>query len=125
MPRPNAASKPVGQVVAAALSGAAAVFMAVLGVISAATNVSPLSAAVGGVLLLWAAIIGVASLGLYRGRRWSRGPVVAAALLHVASFANFVPSQTLAVIPAAVALATVVAAVWPTTTAALYRDAQP
>jgi hypothetical protein len=84
-----------------------------------------LGAGVGAALLGWAALLAWAGTAFFRGRRWSRGPVVAAGLLHLASFANFVPSQPLALIPAAVALGTVVAAVWPATTRALHLDVGP
>lgn len=125
MPKPAARSRPLSLIVAAILSGLAAAALAIMGVASAASHPSLLSAGIGAVLLVWAAAVGSASTALYRGRRWSRGLVVAAGLLHAATFANFVPSQPLAVVPATIALVTVVAAVWPSTTAALHLDARP
>ena len=111
--------RPLSLLVAAGLTAVAAAFMAVVGVESVLANPGPLSAGIAAVLALWALFLAWASRGMFLGRRWSRGPVVAAGLLHLASFANFVGSQPLAVIPAAVALVTVGAARRPATTRAL------
>ncbi len=118
MPR----ARPVPLLVAAGLTAAAAVFMAVVAVESIVANPGALSAGIAAVLAIWALFLAWASRGMFLGRRWARGPVVAAGLLHVASFANFVGSQPLAVFPALVALVTVVAALRPATTTALGLD---
>lgn len=115
--------RPAGLVVAAALTALFAAGMLGMGVLSVTSHPNGLTVGIGLVLLLWAAVLGLAAWGFARGRRWARGPVVAGGLLHLASFANFVPSQPLAVIPAALALVTVWAAVLPSTTAALRFDA--
>lgn len=122
VPASSASERPASLVTAAALTWLAAAFMAAQGVLALTARTGALSAGVGGVLLGWAAVLAWVGWAFFRGRRWSRGPLVAAALLHLASFAGFVPSQPLALIPAAVALATVVAAVWPSTTRAMHWD---
>ena len=105
--------------VAAGLTALFALGMLVMGALSVASHPNPVTAGIGAVLWLWAGVLTWAARGMALGRRWSRGPVVAAGLLHLASFANFVPNQPLALIPAAVAAATVAGALWPSTTAAL------
>lgn len=74
---------------------------------------------IGAVLGVWAAIVLGGAVGLFRGRRWARGPVVAAALLHLASAASFAASQPWAWLAAGAAALTLVAALWPSTTAFL------
>nr|NLI49231.1 hypothetical protein [Propionibacterium sp.] len=111
--------RPAGMLLAAGLTGLFAAGMVVMGVLSVASHPNPITFGIGAVLWLWAAVLAWAARGMALGRRWSRGPVVAAGLLHLASFANFVPSQPLAALPAALAAVTVAGALWPSTTAAL------
>lgn len=112
-------SAPPSLLVAAGLTGVAAAFFAIMGVGSAVASPTALGFGIGAVLLAWAAVLAVAAVGLARRRRWARGPVVAAGALHLASFANFVPSQPWALLGVAVAACTLAAALWPSTTKAL------
>jgi len=119
---PVSTARPHSLIVAAALTGVAAALMAVMGVLSVLARFAALSVGIGAVLVAWALVLAWAAWGLFRGKRWARGPVVAGGLLHLASFANFMPSQPLAAIGAVVAAATVATAVWPSTTKALKLD---
>lgn len=118
-PSRPADARPPSVLLAAVLTGLFALGMAVMGVLSVASDPNLITLGIGLVLGAWAAVLAAAARGMFLGRRWSRGPVVAAGLLHLASFGGFVPSQPLALIPAALGGAAVVAAVWPSTTAAL------
>lgn len=108
---------------ASALTALFGVGMAVMGVLAVASKPNLVTAGIGGVLWVWAGVLAWAARGMWWGRRWSRGPVVAGGLLHLASFANFAGNQPLALLPAGLALAAVAAAVWPTTTSALHFGA--
>lgn len=73
-------------------------------------------------LIVYGAGLAVAAWGLWRLRTFSRGPVVATALLHLAVILAGVstsPTPWALIVVALVPTATVVAAVWPSTTAAL------
>lgn len=112
--------------ISSGLTAVAALFMVVMAVGSAATNRSTLGIGIGAVLLLWAAVLAAGAVGLAKLRRWARGPVVAGGLLHLVSFANFVPSQPWAVVGVVVAGVTVAAAVTPSTTKALrFTEGEP
>lgn len=110
---------PLSVLVAAGLTAAASVFMIVMGIGSAVANPTALGLEIAAVLLAWGAVLAASAIGMARTRRWARGPVVAAGLLHLASFASFVPSQPWALVGVLVAAATVAAALWPSTTRAL------
>ncbi|WP_040160404.1 hypothetical protein [Nigerium massiliense] len=116
------AGRPAALVLAAALSAVAAVFLLAMAGASLSAGGGSLGRGVAAFLALWGLIVGWVSIALFRGRPWARGPVVAAALIHVASMVSFATSQPWAWLGAVVALATVVAAVWPSTTHALHLD---
>lgn len=106
--------------VAGVLSVAAGVGLVVVAVGSVAAAPREVVAwGIGVVLGLWAAIVLGGGVGMLRGRRWSRGPVVAAALLHLASAASFAVSQPWAWLGVGAAALTLAAAVWPSTIAFL------
>ncbi len=112
-------ARPPSLLLAAAVTALFALGMAVMGVLSVAGNPNIITLGIGLVLGAWAAVLAWAARGLARGRRWSRGPVVAAGLLHLASFGGFVSTQPWALVPAVLAGLAVAGAVWPSTTAAL------
>lgn len=119
MSQPPLRQQPVPLLIAAVGSAIAAGGLAVMAALSVTSNHGALSSGIAAVLVVWACIVGAAAWGLVRGRRWARGPVVAAGLLHLASFAGFIASQPLAIVPTALAAVTVYAALRPETTKAL------
>ncbi len=99
---------------AALASIAFAVFFLAMAVLSLTSGHGAFSGGVAIALILWGLIVGVCGFFLLRGARWARGPVVAAALLHVFSFAQFsMNGSPLTLIGAIVALAIVVGALHP------------
>lgn len=114
--------RPASLVLSASLSAAAAVFVFAMAGAALAVGGSTLGVGVAAFLLLWGLFVAAASWFLLRARPWARGPVVAAALIHLASMVSFGAHQPWAWLGAAIALGTVVAAVWPATTRALHLD---
>lgn len=115
----NETRRPASVWLAGGLTCLAACTLVGIAVASFVAAPDALSAGIAGVLITWGLICGWAGAAMLRGRPLSRGGVVAAGLLHLASCAGFVPSQPWAVVPTVVAATTVAAAVWPTTTAFL------
>ncbi|WP_022910394.1 hypothetical protein [Aestuariimicrobium kwangyangense] len=70
-------------IVAGGLTGAAAAALVVLGVVVAAQRHGIFSVGVGVMLLLYGLLVGAVAWWARRGRLWTTGPMVAAALLHL------------------------------------------
>ena len=109
-------------VLPATLSGLSALFLFAMAVAALAAGGGTFGVGVASFLALWGAAVAVVSYFLARGRPWARGPVVAAALIHLASMVSFAANQPWAWAGAAVALATVIATVRPAATRALSLD---
>lgn len=91
-----------------------AVFFWVMAALSLAAGHGAFSGGVAIALVLWGLVVGACGIFLWRGARWARGPVVAAALLHVFSFAQFaIDSAPPALIGAVAALAILVGVLHP------------
>lgn len=117
MPR-SATSRPLPLVWAIAATWGLTAFFVVMAVLSWSASHGGFSAGVAAALLLWAILIGVAAWLLGRGIGWARGPVVAAGLLHVFAFGQFVVNGApWALLGAAAGLVTVVGCVLPASTA--------
>ncbi|WP_347346946.1 hypothetical protein [Nigerium sp.] len=116
--------RPLPLVVAVLGTLASAGFLVVVAALTLASG----GAAAGGVaafLLAWGAVVGVAAVFLWRLRGWARGPVVAAALIHLASMVSFATHQPWAWAGAAVCVAVVAGAVAPASTRALKLTGRP
>ena len=70
-------------------------------------------------LIVWALVVVGAALAMARRYWWSRGPIVATGVLHLAAFVQSTSVQPWAVLGVLVALMTVVGAVLPSTREAL------
>lgn len=107
-------SRPLGLTVAIATTVAFAVFFLVMAALSLSSGHGAFSGGVAVALVLWGLLVGACGVFLARGARWAMGPVVAAALLHVFSFAQFaMDGSPLALIGAVAALAIVVGVLHP------------
>lgn len=111
--------RPAGLVAASLATGALAAFTTVMAVLSLTSGHGWLSRGVALMLLLWGAGVAAAAWGFWRGSAWSRGPLVAVGLLHLAAYGQFALNQPLALVGAVLALTAVVGALLPTTTRAL------
>lgn len=112
-PVPRTSSRPPGLTVAALSTLALAAFFVVMAVLSLASGHGAFSTGVALALLLWAVVTAGVGVALWRGARWARGPVVAAGLLHVFAFGQFVPSAPWAALGALAGLAATVGPVLP------------
>ncbi|WP_051208602.1 hypothetical protein [Propionicicella superfundia] len=93
-----------------------------LAVLSGLSGHGSFSGGVAAMLAVYGLGLLAAGWGLWRLSIFSRGPVVAAALLHVAVIAGYYlagPYLWVAIALSLVPIGTVVAAVWPSTTRAL------
>lgn len=107
---------------AAAVAGVGlAAFFVVLAVLSLASGHGAFSGGVAVALLIWAVIVAVSGVLLWRGRGFLRGVVVAAGLLHVFAFGQMVPSNPWALLGSAAGLVCVVAPLLPSSRAGLSR----
>lgn len=107
-------SRPLGLTVAIVTTIAFGVFFLVMAALSLSSGHGAFSGGVAIALILWGLIVGVCGVFLARGAKWARGPVVAAALLHVFSFAQFsMDGSPLALIGAIAALAILVGVLHP------------
>jgi len=110
----TSASRPLGLTIAAAATIAFGAFFLVMAVLSLASGHGTFSAGPAIALVLWGGLVGFCGVALWRGARWSRGPVVAAALLHVFAFAEFAMNGApVALIGSVVALASLVGVLHP------------
>ncbi len=110
----NSTPRPLGLTVASLATIAFAVFFMVMAALSLSAGHGAFSGGVAIALVLWGLVVGVCGVFLWRGARWAVGPVVAASLLHVFSFAQFsMDGSPLALIGAVVAFAIVVGTVHP------------
>ena len=104
---------------------AMAVFFVVMALLSMMAGHGEVSWHVAVGLLAWAMVVAAAALAMARRYWWSRGPVVATGVLHLAAFLQSTPLQPWALLGAAVALVTVVGAVLPSTREALRIPVKP
>ena len=111
----NASPRPLGLTVAAVTTILFGLFFLGMAGLSLASGHGAFSGGVALALVLWGLMVGGVGVALLRGARWAMGPVVAAALLHVFSFAQFATdgSAPQALIGAVAALAIVVGALHP------------
>ena len=122
MPTPTS-TRPLGLTVAVATTIAFAAFFLIMAVLSLSAGHGTFSGGVAIALILWGALVGTCGVALWRGARWARGPVVAAALLHVFSFAQFaMDGSPVALVGAIAALAIVVGVLHPVSRAWLNRE---
>lgn len=118
-PAASSTTRAPGLWVAVASSFAMAAFFVVMAVLSVMAGHGEISWHVAVGLLVWAAVVVGVALAMARRYWWSRGPVVATGVLHVAAFIQSAPLQPWTLVGAAVALGTVVGAVLPSTREAL------
>lgn len=114
-------SPPASLLVAVVATWGLAVFFVAMAVLSLTSGHGIFSSGVAVALLVWALLIAVAAWFLLRRAVWSRGPVVAAGLLHVAAFGQFALTEPWTIVGAVAGLAAVVGAAWPSTRLALRR----
>ena len=115
-PRP-----PLALLLAGWLTVAIAIFFVVLALLSLGGGHGAFSGNVALGLLAWALVVAAAGIAMLRRAWWSRGPVVAAGLLHLLAFGQSTLVAPWAALPAAAALVAVVGAVLPVTRSALRR----
>lgn len=95
-----------------------AVFFVIMAALSLSAGHGEFSGLVGVALVLWGLIVGAFGYLFARGRRWARGPVVAAGLLHVFAFGQFAwEGAPQALLGALAGLVAVLGGVWPSTNA--------
>ena len=85
----NPSPRPLGLTVAAVTTILFGLFFLGMAGLSLASGHGAFSGGVALALVLWGLLVGGVGVALLRGARWAMGPVVAAALLHVFSFAQF------------------------------------
>lgn len=120
IPPPEAAHpRPWGLVVASVATAGFAVFFVVMAGLSLAGGHGEFSGHIALGLVVWALLVGVAAVVLWRRLRWARGPVVAVGLLHLLAFGQSTLVTPWAAVGALAALLAVVGALWPSTQAAL------
>lgn len=116
-------SRPLGLVVAVVTTLAFALFFVVMAGLSLSSGHGAFSIGPAIALILWGGLVGACGVFLWRGARWARGPVVAAALLHVFAFAELAMNGSPVVLIGAVAaLAIVVGVLHPVSRAWLNRE---
>ncbi|MFT3877913.1 MAG: hypothetical protein QM708_16055 [Propioniciclava sp.] len=120
-----ASPRPAGIVVSVTTTAVLAVFFLVMAVLSLSSGHGSLSAGVAVALVVWGLLVGVSAVLLWQGAAWSRGPVVAAGLLHVFAFGQLAVSAPLAVAGALAGAAAVAGAVLPSSRAWLTRPRTP
>lgn len=121
----NPSSRPAGVLAAVAASLALAVFFVVMAVLSLSSGHGSLSGGVTFALVLWAVLVGASAVMLWRRAGWSRGPVIAAGLLHVLAFGQFTLSAPAAVLGALAGVIAVAGAVLPSTRTWLTTRGRP
>lgn len=118
------ASRPSGVVASVAATLALAVFFVVMAALSLTAGHGSLSGGVGLALALWAVLVGASAVLLWRRSRWSRGPAVAAGLLHVFAFGQLAFSAPPAALGALLGVVGAVGAALPSTQAWLTRSSK-
>lgn len=119
MPRSIYSRRPFWLAAAAASTVVLALVFVVLAVASMTSGHGQFSIQVALMLVVWAALVGMAGWGMWALKPWSRGAVVAAGLLHLFAFGQMVPTAPAAAAGAALALVAAVGALLPSTRAAL------
>jgi hypothetical protein len=111
--------KPAGLLVAALGTAAMAVLLVVLAVASLASGHGSFSGVIGVAVACYGLLLAAAAWGLWRGWGFARGPVIATALLNLATAVSMAAAAPLAWLVAALAAVTLVAAALPATSAGL------
>lgn len=100
-----------------------ALFFLVMAALSVSAGHGAFSVGIAIALVLWGSIVGVCGFFVGRGAPWAKGPVVAAALLHVFAFAQFaIDGSPWALIGAVAAFAIVVGVLHPVSREWLNRE---
>lgn len=116
MSESSAQSRPRSVVVAAGSTVALVVFTVGVAVLSLVSGHGVFSVGIAVALVVWA-VLGSASTWLLWSRSgWARGPIVAIGAVHAFAYGQFGLTQAWAWVGSALAVATVVAVLWPTTT---------
>jgi uncharacterized membrane protein (DUF2068 family) len=102
-----------------ALEAAAAVVFGVSAALSMQRNRIVVGAGTAVLMMGYGALLASAAWGLWRGRRWSRGPTIATQLIHLPVAWSFVGGQTtwLALLLAAMSVLTLICLLMPSSTA--------
>lgn len=110
-----------GVVVGALLTGLSGLAVATFGVLSLASGHGGFSWGIAAMLIGYGLALGAAAWGLWRLSLFARGPIVAMALMHLAIATSYLtgPTWWAGALIACVPIATLVAVLWPSTTAEL------
>jgi uncharacterized membrane protein (DUF2068 family) len=102
-----------------ALEAAAAVVFGVSAALSMQRNRIVVGAGTAALMMGYGALLASAAWGLWRGRRWSRGPTIATQLIHLPVAWSFVGGQTtwLALLLATMSVLTLICLLVPSSTA--------
>ncbi|WP_232547724.1 hypothetical protein [Propioniciclava soli] len=120
-PDPGPARRPASALVAGGATLALGVFFVVLALLALTSGHGEFSGHVAVGLAVWGAVVVGLGIAWLRRAWWSRGPVVAAGLLHLLAFGQSTLVQPWAVLGAAAGLAAVVGALWPAVTPLVER----
>lgn len=110
-----------GVVVGALLTGLSGLGVVTFGVLSLASGHGGFSWGIAAMLIGYGLALGAAAWGLWRLSLFARGPIVAMALMHLAIATSYLagPTWWVGALSACVPIATLVAVLWPSTTAEL------